>query len=188
MDPLTLIGAALLADATAAPKGVASQAVNDAYNGLKALIERKFAGNPEAEMVLTQYEQDPDVWTKPMIQKLDQTGAAQDPEIQKAAQQLLDQLKAQPGGAHYVQTAIGNYNAQAQQVRGKEHPDTAESLNNLGSLLYRQGDYTAAKPYLEQALAICEQVLGKDHPFTRRVRSNLQSLDEREQNQHPSHG
>ena len=138
-------------------------------------------------MVLTQYEQDPDVWTKPMIQKLDQTGAAQDPEIQKAAQQLLDQLKAQAGGAQYVQTAIGNYNAQAQQVRGKEHPDTAESLNNLGSLLYRQGDYTAAKPYLEQALAIREQVLGKDHPFTRRVRSNLQSLDEREQNQHPSH-
>jgi hypothetical protein len=82
---------------------VAGQAVNDAYNGLKALIKRKSVGNPEAEMVPTQYEQDPDVWVKPMTTKLDQTGTAQDPEIQKAAQQLLDQLKAQPGGAQYVQ-------------------------------------------------------------------------------------
>jgi hypothetical protein len=114
MDPLALIGAALLAGATAAAQGAAGQAANDAYNGLKALIKRKLAGNPEAEMVLTQYEQDPDVWAKPMTQKLDQTGAAQDPEIQTAAQQLLDQLKAQPGGAQYVQTAIGNYNALAQ--------------------------------------------------------------------------
>jgi hypothetical protein len=29
-----------------------------------------------------------------------------------------------------------------------------------------QGDYAAAKPYLERALTIREQVLGKEHPGT----------------------
>jgi tetratricopeptide (TPR) repeat protein len=51
-----------------------------------------------------------------------------------------------------------------EQVLGKQHPDYAESLNNLAGLCYYQGDYEQAKPLLEQALAIREQVLGKQHP------------------------
>ena len=40
--------------------------------------------------------------------------AEQDPDIVKAAQELLDQLKAQPGGEQHVQQiASGNYIAQA---------------------------------------------------------------------------
>ena len=41
---------------------------------------------------------------------------------------------------------------------GTRHPDTANSLNNLAMLLYAQGDYAAAKPLLEQALAIHKEV------------------------------
>ena len=37
---------------------------------------------------------------------------------------------------------------------GARHPDTARSLNNLGSLLQAQGDYAGARPYYEEALAI----------------------------------
>ena len=47
---------------------------------------------------------------------------------------------------------------------GERHPDTAASLNNLAVLLQAQGDYAAAKPLYEQALAIHEAVLGERHP------------------------
>ncbi|MCB9109541.1 MAG: tetratricopeptide repeat protein, partial [Anaerolineales bacterium] len=53
---------------------------------------------------------------------------------------------------------------------------TATSLNNLAALLEAQGDYEAARPYLERALAICEAVLGPDHPNTQTVRLNLEKV------------
>ena len=56
------------------------------------------------------------------------------------------------------------------------HPVTATSLNNLGGLLQAMGDFPAARPYFEQALAILEQSLGPDHPNTQTVRRNLASL------------
>jgi hypothetical protein len=58
-------------------------------------------------------------------------------------------------------------------VLGEQHPDTAQSLNNLGSLLRTMGELAAAKPYLEQALAICEDRLGASHSHTEIARSNL---------------
>src|SRR5687768_13584011 len=56
MDPLTLILAALGAGAAAAAKETASGAVKDAYQGLKTLIQRRFAGKPEAEIALVKHE------------------------------------------------------------------------------------------------------------------------------------
>jgi tetratricopeptide (TPR) repeat protein len=61
---------------------------------------------------------------------------------------------------------------------GPQHPDTAQSLNNLGALLDSMGDYEAARPYYERALAIFEARLGPDHPHTQRVRGNLAKLSE----------
>ena len=37
---------------------------------------------------------------------------------------------------------------------GEEHPDTALSLNNLGSLLQAMGDLAGARPYYERALVL----------------------------------
>jgi Flp pilus assembly protein TadD len=56
------------------------------------------------------------------------------------------------------------------------HPDTAESLNNLGSLLRDQGDLAGARGAYEQALSIFEKVLGPEHPNTRGVRDTLAAL------------
>jgi tetratricopeptide (TPR) repeat protein len=53
-----------------------------------------------------------------------------------------------------------------ERVLGPAHPDTANSINNLGYLLRAQGDLAGARPYYERALAVCERVLGPAHPDT----------------------
>jgi class 3 adenylate cyclase/tetratricopeptide (TPR) repeat protein len=53
-----------------------------------------------------------------------------------------------------------------EKVLGPEHPNTANSLSHLASLLEAQGDLAAARPLLERALAINEKVHGPEHPGT----------------------
>jgi tetratricopeptide (TPR) repeat protein len=60
---------------------------------------------------------------------------------------------------------------------GEEHPETAQSLNNIGALLHATGDYTGARPYYEQALAIYKRVLGSDHTRTKIVLDNLKKFE-----------
>lgn len=74
-------------------------------------------------------------------------------------------------GQHLWQ--IGDYDGaqpyyeKALQIReellGKEHLDTAQSLNNLGYLLYSQGKLAEARPLIEEALSIRERLLGEEH-------------------------
>ena len=54
-----------------------------------------------------------------------------------------------------------------EKVLGKDHPDTAQSYNNIGSMYYQQGKYPEALEYLEKALKICKARLGDDHPYTK---------------------
>jgi len=114
MDPSTLIVTALTAGATAGSQSVVNDAIKDAYAGLKALIRRKFTGKPSAEVALNEHETDPETWQAPLKKVLAQERLDQDSEILQAAQELLDQIQAQPGGKHYTQSIIGNYNAQVQ--------------------------------------------------------------------------
>ena len=60
-----------------------------------------------------------------------------------------------------------------ERVLGAEHPDTAQSLNNLASLLWVQRELAAARPLHERALVIRERVLGPDHPDTALSYNNL---------------
>jgi tetratricopeptide (TPR) repeat protein len=64
----------------------------------------------------------------------------------------------------------------SEKVLGPEHPDTAQSLNNLALLLQAQGDLAAARPIHERALAISEKVLGPEHPDTATSLNNLAGL------------
>lgn len=100
MDPVTLILAALVAGATK----VAGDLLPDAYQGLKGLILRKFAGNAKAEQTLADHEEDPNTFEKPMAKQLEETGAAADPDIIAAAEGVLEAAKA----AGIVQ--VGKYN------------------------------------------------------------------------------
>src|ERR1700731_4832278 len=58
----------------------------------------------------------------------------------------------------------------------KEHPDTAQSLNNLGELYRFTGEYAKAEPLYQEALQICRKVLGPEHPHTATNLNNLAAL------------
>jgi tetratricopeptide (TPR) repeat protein len=62
------------------------------------------------------------------------------------------------------------------QELGPDHPDTAESLNNLAILYFYQGKYEQAEPLYQRALAIYEQQLGALHPNTATSLNNLAAL------------
>ncbi len=89
MDPLSLIITALAAGASAAVKETAGKAVKDGYEGLKALIRRKFAGKPPAETALEEHEADPDTWHKPLEKALRDVHADEDEDLLAMAKELL---------------------------------------------------------------------------------------------------
>lgn len=111
MDPVTLILAALVAGAAVGAQSTASQAIQDAYSGLKTLIQRKFAGKPEAEVALKKHEQKPDVWKAPLEEELKETGADKDDEIIKAAQKLMALVQPE-------QAAMGKFNVRVSGGQG----------------------------------------------------------------------
>ena len=51
-------------------------------------------------------------------------------------------------------------------VPGPNHPDTANTLNDLAGLLRAQGHFKEAGPLYRRVLAIRERVPGPDHPHT----------------------
>ena len=51
-----------------------------------------------------------------------------------------------------------------EKALGPDHPDVANSLNNLAVLYRDLGRYEAAEPLFKRALAIDEKALGPDHP------------------------
>jgi CHAT domain-containing protein len=51
-----------------------------------------------------------------------------------------------------------------EKTLGREHPDYALLLDNLGLLYYKMGDYAKAESYSLEEKAVKEKVLGKEHP------------------------
>ena len=60
-----------------------------------------------------------------------------------------------------------------EKVLSTEHPDTATSYNNIGSVYDDMGDYDKALEYYGKDLAICEKVLGTKHPSTATSYNNI---------------
>ena len=104
MEPITTtILGALAAGAAATAKDTATQAIKDAYQGLKKLIEGKFADKPAAATALVEHETRPDVWKKPLEVALIDAGADQDKEIVRRARELRKMLEDAGLGGAYVQ-------------------------------------------------------------------------------------
>jgi hypothetical protein len=103
MEPITTtILAALAAGAAAAAKDTAGAAIKDGYQGLKALIQRRFAGKPKADLVLAEHEKEPDTWAKPLEKALTEAEADKDEEIVRRAQGLLELLQRSGAGGIQV--------------------------------------------------------------------------------------
>ena len=58
-------------------------------------------------------------------------------------------------------------------LRGKEHPHTLTSMNNLALVLGNRGKYEQAEEMHRQVLGLKETVLGKEHPDTLASMNNL---------------
>src|SRR5262247_627540 len=89
MDPITLIVTALAAGAALGVKDTASAAVKDAYEGLKALVKKRFAGRRDGELVLARYEEAPDSWEGPLTAELTAVRADSDAKLVAAAQAVM---------------------------------------------------------------------------------------------------
>ncbi len=90
------------------------------------------------------------------------------PPSQKSIQlQEVGRLPRDPKAARRVVEA-------RREQFGEHHPDYAESLSHLGSLLFERGDHDSAEPLLRQAVTIRKAALGGNHP---EVRADLQTLE-----------
>ncbi len=117
MDPVTTaIGAALLAGVVKSAGAVAEKTIVEGYDALKALIQRKFGAGSSVSKAIDSVEAKPDFVSCQQVlsEEITASKADQDPEILKAAQNLLEHVKANPGGSSYIQQASGTGIAQAQ--------------------------------------------------------------------------
>lgn len=69
-----------------------------------------------------------------------------------------------------------------QEVLGADHPETANSLNNLGSLYIAVSDLKNARVCFEKAIEIRKKRLGELHKDTANSLNNLAMLEYRENN------
>ena len=94
--------AALIAGATAAAKDTAGAAVKDAYNGLKALLKKKFEKDALAQAMVDAKREEIKQAEVLLKNKIVEAGVDKDNEITELAQDLLDKLKEQPGGQDII--------------------------------------------------------------------------------------
>ena len=92
MNPIT---AAILAVLPALASDVVKAGVKDAYDGLKAVIRRKWGDAAPISKAITAVEKDPKSKAQAAVleEKVGAVKASEDPEVVKALQQLLEQMK-----------------------------------------------------------------------------------------------
>jgi hypothetical protein len=86
---------------------VGEQAVQDAYQGLKTLILRKFAGNRKIEGALEGLEEDAETWQKPLETALTEAEAGDDQQLVAAAQRLNSEIEKASGATTMTPSQIG---------------------------------------------------------------------------------
>jgi hypothetical protein len=97
MEPITAAILAVL-------PGLASDAVKGAYEGLKAVIRRKWGEGAPIAKAITALEEDPQSKAQAAVleEKVAAVKAAEDPDVTQALRQLLEQMKAHGVGGEAV--------------------------------------------------------------------------------------
>jgi hypothetical protein len=126
MDPVSLIEGALVAGAAASAKDTASQAVKDAYAGLKILLDRLFAEKPKAQVILDEHEADPETYERPLKKLLAEVHADQDADLLAAAQRVMTLVQPQ-------QVGLGKFTIQnTGAVQGQNIGDHQQITQSFG--------------------------------------------------------
>ncbi len=119
MEPISVIIGALSSAATQGIVHSFSQGVGqEFYQDLKDLIKKKFGGDTKAEMILEEYEQDPETFEKPLEKKLVEAGVDKDEEILNVAKKLLEKLEEQQTTAGKTTNYYGNIKGIAGDISG----------------------------------------------------------------------
>jgi hypothetical protein len=119
MDPVTTaIIAAVEAGANRAAGDVAKKTLVDCYDGLKALLKKKFGNESDVADAVDRLEKqsDPKGCRQTVEDEIVAVKAGADPELLAPAQALFDQIKAMRGAKHNVQVAHGTGIAQARDA------------------------------------------------------------------------
>jgi hypothetical protein len=134
MDPVTTaILAALAAGANGAVGDVAKKAIVDGYDGLTALLKKKFGNNSPVAKAVEDLENEPESRGRELVvaEKMKAANVAADPEVLAAAQALLNEIKAGNSKEQHIQRIHGDLNATA------DHGSSA-SVNISGSVSKRE--------------------------------------------------
>lgn len=132
MEPISMIVGALVAGASTAIKDTASQAVKDAYQGLKDLLiqhwiskkeEDAKAKEIEAKVFIDNLESDPAGFKKPLEKKLSEIMPIPDEALIEKAQKF-DELLKQAGLSTGYNVSMGNNNQGIQTGDGNTQNNT----------------------------------------------------------------
>lgn len=138
MDPVTLIVTALAAGAASARPDDAEGTVKAALARLRALAKTRLSARPAGEVVLAQHEEAPDVYGQPLQHELTQSGAAADPELVNAAQELMKLTDARG-------SAAGKYTVNVQDSSGVQVGDNNTQVNHFGGITAGRDAYYARR-------------------------------------------
>lgn len=121
MDPITLIVTALASGAALGVTDTASSAVKDAYAELKALVKKRLAGRPDAELVLARHDKAPETWQAPLRAELARAAADHDRDLVVAAEALMSLVDG--AGARAGKYTVDARGAQGVQVGDHNRQD-----------------------------------------------------------------
>jgi hypothetical protein len=101
MDPIT---AAILAVLPALASDMVKSGVKDAYEGLKAVIRRKWGDTAPISKAITAVEEDPNSKAQAAVleEKVGAVKATEDAEVAQALRQLVEQMKTHGVGGEAV--------------------------------------------------------------------------------------
>lgn len=122
MDPITMaIIAAITAGATTAATSVVQQSINDAYNFLKSVLEKKLGSQSGVLKAIGDTEKKPQSEGRKIIlgEEITESQILNDSEILSIARQILELVSKQDSSLNNSQIASGSYIAQA------DHKSTA---------------------------------------------------------------
>lgn len=108
MDPVTT---AIIAAVNATEIGIGKKIFEDAYQGLKSLIQSKLGQNNNVSTAIVNVEAEPESKGQQIVlsERVAVTKASQDKEILNSAENLITQINKIPGGKAHIMSARENF-------------------------------------------------------------------------------